>query len=55
MGLNEDFQKAAATASVAVLTAAPAIATEGTGEVRPHAHCMDAERSRRRLQGLVWA
>lgn len=34
MGLKEDVQKAAATASVAVLTAAPALATEGTGEVR---------------------
>lgn len=34
MGLKEDFQKAATTASVAVLTAAPAFATEGTGEVR---------------------
>eukprot|EP00752_Nemacystus_decipiens_P012687 g11240.t1 len=32
MGLKEDFQKAATTASVAVLTAAPAFATEGTGE-----------------------
>lgn len=33
MGLKEDIQKAATTASVAVLTAAPALATEGTGEV----------------------
>eukprot|EP00903_Cladosiphon_okamuranus_P015930 g14715.t1 len=32
MGLKEDFQKAAATASVAVATAAPVFATEGTGE-----------------------
>ncbi|CAM9445121.1 unnamed protein product, partial [Sphacelaria rigidula] len=32
MGLKEDFQKAAVTASAAVLTAAPAFATEGTGE-----------------------
>lgn len=34
MGLKEDFQKAATGASVALLTAAPALATEGTGEVR---------------------
>lgn len=34
MGLKEDFQKVVNTASVAVLTAAPAFATEGTGEVR---------------------
>lgn len=34
MGLKEDFQKVATTASAAVLTAAPAFATEGTGEVR---------------------
>ncbi|CAM9561258.1 unnamed protein product [Hapterophycus canaliculatus] len=32
MGLKEDFQKAATTVSVAALTAAPAFATEGTGE-----------------------
>lgn len=34
MGLKSDIQKAATTASVAILTAAPAFATEGTGEVR---------------------
>lgn len=41
MGLKDDVQKAAATASVAVLTAAPALATEGTGEVRglPNESC----------------
>lgn len=33
MGLKDDVQKAATTASIAVLTAAPAFATEGTGEV----------------------
>lgn len=33
MGLKEDFQKAATAASLAVLTAAPVFATEGTGEV----------------------
>lgn len=33
MGLKENFQKAATGASVALLTAAPALATEGTGEV----------------------
>ncbi|CAB1119409.1 unnamed protein product [Ectocarpus sp. CCAP 1310/34] len=32
MGLKEDVQKVANAASVAVLTAAPALATEGTGE-----------------------
>lgn len=33
MGLKEDIQKAATVASIAVITAAPALATEGTGEV----------------------
>lgn len=33
MGLKEDFQKVATGASAAVLAAAPALATEGTGEV----------------------
>lgn len=33
MGLKEDVQKAATTVSIAALTAAPAFATEGTGEV----------------------
>ncbi|CAM9542468.1 unnamed protein product [Discosporangium mesarthrocarpum] len=32
MGLAQDVQKAANVASVALLTAAPALATEGTGE-----------------------
>lgn len=34
MGLKDDFQKAATGASIALLSAAPALATEGTGEVR---------------------
>lgn len=34
MGLKEDFQKMATGVSLALLTAAPALATEGTGEVR---------------------
>ncbi|CAM9875251.1 unnamed protein product [Laminaria digitata] len=32
MGLKDDFQKAATGASIALLSAAPAFATEGTGE-----------------------
>ncbi|CAM9168143.1 unnamed protein product [Choristocarpus tenellus] len=32
MGLAEDFTKAANVASVALLSASPALATEGTGE-----------------------
>lgn len=34
MGLKDDIQKVATGASVALLSAAPALATEGTGEVR---------------------
>lgn len=47
MGLKEDIQKAATTASVAVLTAAPAFATEGTGEVGawPFALAVSARRA----------
>lgn len=33
MGPKEDIQKAATGVSLALLTAAPALATEGTGEV----------------------
>ena len=41
MGLKEDIQKVATGVSTALLTAAPAFATEGTGEVRRFLPCFE--------------
>lgn len=50
MGLKEDVQKVANAASVAVLTAAPALATEGTGEVRGPSCCLLEERKAKNIE-----